>query len=421
MNKQKLVELLKEPGTIDQGNLAEVGDLVTKYPYFQSGHALLAAGNQIHNPSGSKQFLTTAAIYATNRALLKKYLGDARGGAQTSDPEDAKVSAKKTITAEPKQDEKPVTKKEEPVDKEEKESIPDKSIPDKKEEKAEKPKLRETMSLSEERERIRIRRRREREAEIAKEEKQAQEEEPKAKAEEIPQIPQRDDNLDIEKLLSELKDGYSQLQTNIQSFDQAEKNLTKAEKEEAAQAKTPAKKPAAKAAASKTKETKAPAKKKAAKSTTKAATTAKKVTKKPAAKKTTPKASSKTTTPKAEEKPPANRKVDLNAISDDDDDLLTGDDDQSKKKEQKILIDKFIEEEPKLTPQKEQPQEKEPPEDLSSKNQVLTDDMVTENLALIMTKQGRVEKAMEIYNKLIWKFPHKKAYFAARIEDLKEQ
>ncbi len=47
--------------------------------------------------------------------------------------------------------------------------------------------------------------------------------------------------------------------------------------------------------------------------------------------------------------------------------------------------------------------------------------MVTENLANIMIKQGRFEKAIEIYNKLIWKFPHKKAYFAARIKELKEQ
>jgi len=47
--------------------------------------------------------------------------------------------------------------------------------------------------------------------------------------------------------------------------------------------------------------------------------------------------------------------------------------------------------------------------------------MVTENLANIMIRQGLLEKAIEVYNKLIWKFPHKKAYFVARIEELKEQ
>ena len=92
-----------------------------------------------------------------------------------------------------------------------------------------------------------------------------------------------------------------------------------------------------------------------------------------------------------------------------------------KKKEQKKLIDQFIKSEPKITPKKNLTKDDGNQEDLSSKNQVLTDDMVTENLASIMIKQGRFEKAIEIYNKLIWKFPHKKAYFAARIKELKEQ
>ena len=38
-----------------------------------------------------------------------------------------------------------------------------------------------------------------------------------------------------------------------------------------------------------------------------------------------------------------------------------------------------------------------------------------------MVKQGKLEKAQEIYNKLIWKFPEKKAYFVAQIEKLKKK
>lgn len=42
-------------------------------------------------------------------------------------------------------------------------------------------------------------------------------------------------------------------------------------------------------------------------------------------------------------------------------------------------------------------------------------------LAGIMVKQGKLEKAIDIYHKLIWKFPQKKSYFAAQIEILKEK
>jgi TolA-binding protein len=41
-------------------------------------------------------------------------------------------------------------------------------------------------------------------------------------------------------------------------------------------------------------------------------------------------------------------------------------------------------------------------------------------LAQILTRQGKKDKAIEVYKKLIWKFPQKKAYFAAQIEDLKK-
>ena len=41
-------------------------------------------------------------------------------------------------------------------------------------------------------------------------------------------------------------------------------------------------------------------------------------------------------------------------------------------------------------------------------------------LALILIKQGKKEKAIEVLKKLIWKFPQKKTYFAAQIEDLKK-
>ena len=46
-------------------------------------------------------------------------------------------------------------------------------------------------------------------------------------------------------------------------------------------------------------------------------------------------------------------------------------------------------------------------------------DLVTENLALIMVRQGKKDKAIDIYEKLVLKYPQKKAYFASCIEKLK--
>jgi hypothetical protein len=38
-----------------------------------------------------------------------------------------------------------------------------------------------------------------------------------------------------------------------------------------------------------------------------------------------------------------------------------------------------------------------------------------------MLKQGKTDKAIEIYEKLIIKFPEKKSYFAEKIESLKNK
>ena len=49
----------------------------------------------------------------------------------------------------------------------------------------------------------------------------------------------------------------------------------------------------------------------------------------------------------------------------------------------------------------------------------LLNNLLTENLAQIFIKQGKLQKAINIYNELICKFPEKKAYFVSCIEELK--
>lgn len=80
------------------------------------------------------------------------------------------------------------------------------------------------------------------------------------------------------------------------------------------------------------------------------------------------------------------------------------------------LIDKFISEEPRITPSK---RDFFSPEDKARQSIADHDDLVSETLAHIYEKQGLYEKAIKIYEKLILLFPEKSSYFAARMTELK--
>lgn len=87
---------------------------------------------------------------------------------------------------------------------------------------------------------------------------------------------------------------------------------------------------------------------------------------------------------------------------------------------QKEIIEKFIEEQPSIGSIKKEIEKsaEEINKDLSERSTRFGDDLVSENLAVILLKQGKKERAIDIYKKLIWKLPQKKAYFAARIEEI---
>jgi tetratricopeptide (TPR) repeat protein len=88
-----------------------------------------------------------------------------------------------------------------------------------------------------------------------------------------------------------------------------------------------------------------------------------------------------------------------------------------KQKEQIEIIENFI----KIQPGIQRPKaEAEAQSDLSEKSQHFADNVISETLVEILLKQGKKAKAIEVLKKLIWKFPQKKAYFAAQIEDLKK-
>lgn len=93
----------------------------------------------------------------------------------------------------------------------------------------------------------------------------------------------------------------------------------------------------------------------------------------------------------------------------------------TKVREQIELIDEFIKKQPSIKITKGKAKEKEKDqEDLSKPSANFGEDLISENLAEILVGQGKKDKAIDIYKKLIWKFPQKKAYFATQIEELKK-
>ena len=87
------------------------------------------------------------------------------------------------------------------------------------------------------------------------------------------------------------------------------------------------------------------------------------------------------------------------------------------KRRQLELIDNFIKTAPRISSLRSDDSTF-PDRDLSEKSSSLGMKVVSESLAKIMLKQGKVEKAIEIYQELICKYPEKKAYFAEKIEQL---
>ena len=88
-----------------------------------------------------------------------------------------------------------------------------------------------------------------------------------------------------------------------------------------------------------------------------------------------------------------------------------------KKLSRKELIDKFILENPSISRPKAEFYN---PISVAQNSIIDQGNIVSETLAKIYEKQGYIEKAISIYEKLYLKYPEKSRYFAAQIERLKK-
>ncbi|RAK70224.1 hypothetical protein DLM85_05085 [Hymenobacter edaphi] len=85
------------------------------------------------------------------------------------------------------------------------------------------------------------------------------------------------------------------------------------------------------------------------------------------------------------------------------------------------LIDKFLRSQPRIkTAQRPAPTDS-PQADLSVRSTSAAPSLASESLAKIMVRQGKVGRAIEIYEQLMQRQPEKKAYFAAQIDLLNQQ
>ena len=76
MNKQKFVEYLKQPTDLTSQDLETLEDVLSAHPYFQNARFLVAKGAKIKGSPDHKEKIATAAVYANDRQLLKKYIND---------------------------------------------------------------------------------------------------------------------------------------------------------------------------------------------------------------------------------------------------------------------------------------------------------------------------------------------------------
>lgn len=371
MNKQRFINILKDSGTLAEEDLNTLDNFESKYPYSQILHTLSALGSRKFKKSDSQVRLTRAAVYATDRNVLKTLISAPTGnGGSTASATTAAAPKQKPLS---KTSPKPAEKKPASSPAVAKKSVVQPTKQPKPATIVHEPTPHPGLLSESEADALR--------KELLK---------------------------NLEDLL-EIKNEFLHPDSPVKRTVKKTKSTAKSSKKTATKAKNSATSSTPKKAKSSTtgsvKQTKTVSKSSSSKPVRTTAAKSKASTKKGAKKSTDSKSQLKVTKssfteskPKAEK--PKKKTAKLN-------------------KEQQELIDKFIQKEPSI--KRKKGSEEADPADLAKSSTAFGENLVSENLAKVMVKQGKTNKAIDIYKKLIWKFPQKKAYFASQIESLKEK
>jgi len=340
MQAGRFISLVKNVTDLRPEELNAAQDLAKQYPYSQLLHLIIARASRDQKASNEKATLNRAAIYATDRTILKDVMTRA-----------IRPRVEAVLEETPKAPAIPVTKQEPAIPTAAKdEGIKPEPVPVK----AKAPKAEPKPELK---------------AESKSEPKAESKTESKVESRPEPKVLQQEVTLEGDALRNDLEKELSHLRELMGAFDATYEKFKKGEPMPPAPVSAP-------------------------KATTK------KITPQP--------------TPSEEIKEPTI--VDAPLIEE----IKT-----SKRKpkivspkvaEQGEIIDQFI----KVAPTLPRTKPTEPPTtDLAEDSVNIADNIVSETLVEILLKQGKKAKAIEMLKKLIWKFPQKKAYFAAQIEALK--
>lgn len=355
MNKKEILQVIRNPKTLDEARLGEVEKVAAEFPYFQGAHTLIAVARERLKLDGHRQSLARAALYTTDRKFLKTLIESIAAGPheQIEEQETAAVAPvaadippavvepgpapeTSTVVSQPATEKIQAEQEKELSQKKSKFHVEDDIRED-----AEEKDLNEILYLS------------------------------------------HDD------LLKEVFQNLEELKKSKTYYLEVERQIEDAEFEEA-QAKA-VKKATTRQSPGKTA------------SKTKPATPVNKNGKSAAA-----------VAPKTKKETEKGAEVKITRADNEEKALQA-----PRKLDQLQIIDEFIRKNPTI--KSPSPADlKAPAVDLSAPSQQLKDDLVTENLALIYIKQGRKDKAIDVYRKLILKFPQKKSYFAAQIKDLQK-
>ncbi len=394
MTKKEVLQAIQNPKSLTESKLKELEKIADDFPYFQGAHTLLAISYKRFASPMARKSLVRASLYASDRHFLKELLES------PWEEEGSEISAiKETSPSKPVRPAQSI-----PAADEEPKTITEEVLPN-----AQAPSIESTVSLLP--------------TEISEDEPASrsfpeagtsqapneaepiENEKPQPSIETTAQSGKTEESESIEiltlthsQLLKEVMENLESLRKTKSNYLEVEKRMEDAEFE-AAQAK------AVRKATSKPQKGK-PSEKESVKPVTDQKTDKKQ----PAA------AKAKNEVSKSEHNASLAKKSSHKS-----DEAFQKS--APKKVDQGQIIDEFIKKSPSIKPQvpgEAKAGKKAETIDLSEPSQKLKDDLITENLALILIKQGKKEKAIEVYKKLIWKFPQKKAYFATQIEELQK-